>query len=126
MSKAKEALGILAQIVVAGLAVIITAYILPGIAVADFLTAVVIAALLALLNLTIKPILVLLTIPITIFTLGLFLLVINAVIVLIAAEIVPGFIVDGFWWAVLFSLILSLITSLLGVSIKGWFSDQDG
>jgi putative membrane protein len=119
MSKAKEALGILAQIVVAGLAVIITAYILPGIAVADFLTAIVIAALLALLNLTIKPILVLLTIPITIFTLGLFLLVINAVIVLIAAEIVPGFIVDGFWWAVLFSLILSLITSLLGVSIKG-------
>ena len=119
MGKAKEALGILVQIVVAGLAVIITAYILPGISVPDFLTAIVIAALLALLNLTIKPILIFLTIPITIFTLGLFLLVINAVIVLIAAEIVPGFIVDGFWWAVLFSLILSLINSLLGVSLKG-------
>jgi len=119
MSKAREALGILAQIVVAALAVIITAYILPGISVADFLTAIVIAALLALLNLTVKPILVLLTIPITLFTLGLFLLVINAVIVLIAAEIVPGFIVDGFWWALLFSLILSLINSLFGVSIKG-------
>ena len=118
MSKAREALGIIAQIVVAGVAVIITAFILPGISVADFFTGIVIAALLALLNLTIKPILIFLTIPITIFTLGLFLLVINAVMVLIAAEIVPGFIVDGFWWAVLFSLILSLINSLLGVSLK--------
>src|SRR5690606_4397439 len=75
--------------------------------------------LLALLNLTVKPILIFLTIPITVFTLGLFLLVINAVIVLIAAEIVPGFVVDGFWWALLFSLILSLINSLLVVSLKG-------
>src|SRR5690554_353572 len=119
MSKAKEAVNILAQIVVAGLAVIITAYILPGISVADFLTGIVIAALLALLNLTIKPILIFLTIPITLLTMGLFLLVINAVIVLIAAEIIPGFVVDGFWWAILFSLILSLINSLLGVSLKG-------
>ena len=119
MSKAKEALGILAQIIIAGLAVIITAYLLPGILVADFLTAIVIAALFALLNLTVMPILIFLTIPITVFTLGLFLLVINAVIVLIAAEIVPGFVVDGFWWALLFSLILSLINSLLGVSLKG-------
>jgi putative membrane protein len=118
MSQARDAFGIIIQIVVAGLSVIITAYILPGISVADYFTGIVIAALLALLNLTIKPILIFLTIPITVFTLGLFLLVINALMVLLAAEIIPGFLVDGFWWAVLFSIILSLINSLLGVSIK--------
>ena len=115
MSRTREVFGILLQIVVAGLAVIITAYILPGISVRDFFTGIVIAALLALLNLTIKPILIFLTIPITLITLGLFLLVINALMVLLAAEIIPGFGVDGFWWAVLFSIILSLINSLLGV-----------
>lgn len=118
MSKAREAMGIIAQIIVAGLAVIITAFILPGISVSGFFTGIVIAALLALLNLTVKPVLIFLTIPITLLTMGLFLLVINALMVLLAAEIVSGFIVDGFWWALLFSLILSLINSLLGVSIK--------
>ena len=117
MSQAKEALGIILQIIISGLAVVITAYILPGISVEDFFTGIVIAALLALLNLTVKPVLIFLTIPITLLTLGLFLLVINALIVIIAAEIVPGFVVEGFWWAVLFSLILSLINSLLGVSL---------
>lgn len=118
MSRTKEALSIILQLIVAGIAVIITAYILPGISVRDFFTGVVIAALLALLNLTIKPALIFLTIPITLVTLGLFLLVINAFLVIIAAEIVPGFSVDGFGWALLFSIILSLINSLLGVSIK--------
>lgn len=118
MSQARDAFGIIIQIIVAGLAVIITAYILPGISVADFFTGIVIAALLALLNLTIKPILIFLTIPITVVTLGLFLLVINALMVLLAAEIVSGFRVHGFWWAILFSIILSLVNSLLGVSIK--------
>lgn len=118
MSRTKEALNIILQLIVAGIAVIITAYILPGISVRDFFTGVVIAALLALLNLTIKPALIFLTIPITLVTLGLFLLVINAFLVIIAAEIVPGFSVDGFGWALLFSIILSLINSLLGVSLK--------
>lgn len=118
MSKAKESLGIILQIIISGLAVIVAAYILPGIAVADFFTGIVIAALLALLNMTVKPILIFLTIPITLVTLGLFLLVINAFIVIIAAQIIPGFVVDGFWWALLFSIILSLINSLLGVSIR--------
>jgi putative membrane protein len=71
------------------------------------------------LNITIKPILIILTIPITLLTLGLFLLVINAILILIAAWIVPGFHVDGFWWALLFGLILALINSLLGVSLGG-------
>jgi putative membrane protein len=68
---------------------------------------------------TIKPILIFLTIPITILTLGLFLLAINAILILLAAEIIPGFYVDGFWWALLFSLILSIVNSLLGVNLGG-------
>ncbi|GGF26908.1 phage holin family protein [Echinicola rosea] len=108
---------ILVQLVVAGLAVIITGYLLPGVYVEDFWIAVVIAAVISLLNYTIKPILIILTIPITIVTLGLFLLVINALIILFAAEIIPGFVVDGFWWALLFSFILSIINALFGVSL---------
>ncbi|MCH7400224.1 phage holin family protein [Belliella kenyensis] len=119
MSKAKEAWGIIFQLILGGLAVLITSYILPGVAVEDFLTGVVVAALIALLNITIKPILIFLTIPITIVTLGLFLIVINALLILLCAEIVPGFAVNGFWWAVLFGLILGLINSLLGVSLGG-------
>ncbi|MCH7411346.1 phage holin family protein [Belliella sp. DSM 111904] len=119
MSKAKEAWGIIVQLILGGLAVLITSYLLPGVSVEDFLTGVVIAALIALLNITVKPILIFLTIPITIVTLGLFLIVINALLILLCAEIVPGFTVDGFWWAVLFGLILGLINSLLGVSLGG-------
>lgn len=117
MSKSRDLLGILLQLAVAGLAVLFTAYLLPGISVDDFLTGIVIAALLALLNLTIKPVLIFLTIPITLITLGLFLLAINAFLVIIASSIIPGFTVDGFWWALLFSLILSLVNSLLGISL---------
>lgn len=117
MSKSSEALGILSQLVLGGVSVIITAYLLPGVHVDGFLTAVILTALLALLNITVKPILIVLTIPITIVTLGLFLLAINAILILLASEIIGGFYVDGFWWALAFALILSLINSLLGVSL---------
>lgn len=117
MGKPRDILRILLQLAVAGLAVVFTAYLLPGITVDDFLTGIVIAALLALLNITIKPVLIFLTIPITLVTLGLFLLVINAFLVIIASMIVPGFAVDNFWWALLFSLILSLVNSVFGVSL---------
>ena len=78
-----------------------------------FLTAVVLAVILSLLNVTVKPLLIILTIPMTVFTFGLFLLVINAVIILIASALVPGFEVANFWWALIFSLLLSLLNSLL-------------
>ena len=100
------------RLLLSSLAVIITAYLLPGVEVASFTSAIIIAALLGLLNVTVKPLLVLLTIPFTILTLGLFLLVINAVMILLADSIIPGFDVDGFWWALAFSLILSILTSL--------------
>ncbi|MFO7824796.1 MAG: phage holin family protein [Cyclobacterium sp.] len=121
MSQSKDIFSILLQLAVAGLVVIFTAYLLPGIVVDDWITGVIIAALLALLNITIKPILIFLTIPITIVTLGLFLLVINALLVLIAASIVSGFTVDNFWWALLFSLVLSLVNSILGISLGSGF-----
>ena len=100
------------RLLLSSLAVIITAYLLPGVEVASFTSALIIAALLGLLNVTVKPLLVLLTIPFTVLTLGLFLLVINALMILLADSIIPGFDVDGFWWALAFSLILSILTSL--------------
>jgi len=84
-----------------------------GVHIDTFWTAVVLAIVLAVLNAIIKPILIILTFPITILTFGLFLLVINAAMILLASKFVDGFKVDGFWWALLFSLLLSILTSLL-------------
>ncbi|CAN5567582.1 phage holin family protein [soil metagenome] len=100
---------ILTLLISAG-AVLLSAYLLPGVHVAGFLTAIVVAAVLALFNAILKPILIILTIPITILTLGLFLLVINALIILLTDFFIAGFVVDGFWWALFFSLILSIVT----------------
>jgi putative membrane protein len=87
--------------------------VLPGIHFHSFWSAVVLALVLAVLNFLLKPILIILTLPITILTFGLFLFVINAIIVLVAGDFVSGFRVDGFGWALLFSLLLSLLTSVL-------------
>jgi putative membrane protein len=100
------------RFLLSGLAVVLTAYLLPGVNVEHYGYALLVAAVLSLANIIVRPILVLLTIPITIVTLGLFLLVINAVIILIVDYFVPGFSVDGFWWALAFSLILSIINSI--------------
>ena len=89
------------------------AHILNGIHVADFWTALVFAIVLALLNMFIKPLLILFTLPVTFITLGLFLFVINALVVLLASKFVDGFSIDNFWWALLFSIILSIITSAI-------------
>ncbi len=88
-------------------------YILSGVHIQSFITALILAVVLGVLNLFVKPILIILTLPITIFTFGLFLFVINALIILLAAKFVNGFRVDGFWWALLFSLLLSVLTSFL-------------
>ncbi len=95
-----------------GLAVLLTAYLLPGVDVKGYGTALIVALILAVVNAVVKPILILLTIPITVITLGLFLLVINALLILFVDYLVPGFHVDGFWWALFFSLILSIFNSL--------------
>ncbi len=95
------------------IAVVLTAYILPGVHLASFGYALLLAALLAVLNVSLKPILIFLTIPATIFSLGLFLLVINAFIILTAEWILgSGFRVDSFWWALAFSIVLSIINGI--------------
>jgi putative membrane protein len=88
-------------------------YILSGIRIDGFGTALVLAIVLAILNAIIKPILIILTFPITLISFGLFLFVINACMILLASKFVRGFVVDGFWWALLFSLLLSVLTSFL-------------
>ncbi len=103
----------IAHLIVSSLAIIISAYLLPGVHVDGILTAVLVAVVLAFLNSIVKPLMVILTIPFTIFSFGLFLLVINAFIIIIADKLIDGFEVKGFWWALVFSLVLSFITSLL-------------
>jgi len=95
------------------LALLIVAYLLPGIQVASFGTALIAALVLGLLNTLIKPLLVLLTLPITIVTLGLFLIVINALLFWFAGSILRGFQVQGFWWAVGGAIVYSLVAGLL-------------
>lgn len=95
------------------LAVLISAYLLPGIHVENFFTALVVAIVLGIINAILRPILLILTLPINILTLGLFTFVINALLILLVASIVPGFVVANFWWALLFSLILSIVSGFL-------------
>lgn len=104
---------ILINLLVSGIAVVISSYVLPGVKVDGFLTAIVVGVVLGIANSFLKPILVILTLPITILTLGLFTFVINAVLVMLTSSIVPGFKVDGFMWALIFSVVLSLVNSFL-------------
>lgn len=102
------------KIIVTSFAIVISSYLLSdGIHIDNYITAIFVAIVLSVLNIFLKPILILLTIPATIFSFGLFLLVINAFIIVIAANVVDGFRVDGFGWAFIFSIILSLVTFLL-------------
>jgi len=101
------------QWLVSGLAIIITAYLLPGVSVAGFFAALVTALVIGLINAIIRPILILLTLPLNILTLGLFTLVINALLIMLAAAFVPGFAVRGFWWALLFGIVLAIVNFAL-------------
>jgi len=94
-----------------GVAVLLTSYLLNGVHVRDYWYALLTAAVLSLANVIVRPILILLTIPITFITLGLFLLVINALIILLVDYFTPGFAVDNFWWALAFSFIMAIFNS---------------
>ena len=107
-------MNIIIRFLLSGVAVMLTAYLLPGVHVQDYWAALLVALLISLSNMFVKPILIVLTIPITLFTFGLFLLVINALIILMVDYFVDTFSVDGFWWALAFSLILSVFNSLFG------------
>jgi putative membrane protein len=104
---------LLLRIIITAILVVLIPKIISGIYVADFKTALIVAVVLGLLNIFIKPILVILTLPFTIVTLGLFLLVINAIILLLCDNIVGGFSINSFWTAFFFSLILTLLQSIM-------------
>ena len=98
---------------VAALAVLITAYVLPGVHVSGLLSALVVAVVLGVINVFLRPLLIVLTLPITIVTLGLFIFIINGLLVMLAASVVPGFAVDSFWWAFLFGIVLAVVSYVL-------------
>ncbi len=94
-------------------AILISAYFLPGVSVRGLGAALITAIVLGLINAIIRPILVVLTLPITVVTLGLFIFILNALLVLLTSAIVPGFEVRGFLWALLFSLLFSVVSFIL-------------
>lgn len=106
-------MNLILKILLTAIAVVVIANFLPGVEVTNFTNAIIVAAVLGLLRVTVKPILIILTLPVTVLTLGLFLLVINAFIIEMASYFVSGFFVSGFWIALLFSLLLSLFQSFL-------------
>lgn len=100
---------------IASIAIVFAAMLVPGVSVASFWTALWLAIFMAVVNVILKPILILLTLPINILTLGLFTFVINALLILLASSVIKGFEIDGFWAALLFSIVLSMISYLLNV-----------
>lgn len=103
----------LLRILISALVAFGLAYVLKGIHVDSFWTALVFALVLAVLNVLVKPILIILTLPLTIMTLGLFLFVVNTLVVLLASKLIDGFSIDNFWWGLLFALLLAFITSVI-------------
>lgn len=106
-------MGLLIKILMSALSVFIAAQVLPGVEVDNFVTAILVSLVLGLMNTIVKPILVILTLPITVITLGLFTFVLNALLILLTSWLVSGFKVDGFIYALLFSLVLSIINFIL-------------
>jgi putative membrane protein len=106
-------MNLIIRLLLNALAVFILAYLLSGVTVDGYTGAIIVAVVLSLLNLLVKPFFVLLTLPVTVLTLGLFLLVINAAMIMLADKLVDGFTVSGFWTAVLFSVLLSILQSTL-------------
>jgi len=102
---------ILVKLLVNALIIFALAWVLPGVDITSYWTALIVAVILGVLNVFVKPLLIILTIPVTIITLGLFLFVINALIILMTDSLVDGFTVNGFWWALLFSILISIMNA---------------
>ena len=92
----------------------------PHVTINSFTTAIIFALVLAILNLFVKPLIIILTLPLTIITLGLFLLIINVIIILLADKFVSGIKIDGFLWAFIFGLLLSFVSTILNKLEKKW------
>lgn len=100
--------------VISAVVILVSAYLLAGVSVDGFVTALVLAVVLGAINAFIKPILVVLTLPINVITLGLFTLVIDAALIMLAASFVPGFSVANFWWALAFGVVLAAVSWVVG------------
>jgi putative membrane protein len=111
-------MNLILRLLLNAVAVLVLANILSGIYVDGYASAIIVALVLSILNLLVKPILVIFTLPVTIITLGLFLLVINGIIILLADEFIDGFSVENIWWAILFSVLLSILQSILQSFLK--------
>lgn len=109
---------IIIRLLLNAIAVFFLAHVLNGVQVDNYVTALIVAIVLSVLNLLVKPLLVILTLPITIITLGLFLLIINAIIIFLADQLIDGFSVSSLWTAILFSILLSILQSLLHSFMK--------
>lgn len=109
----------LIHFIVSALAILISAYLLPGVYVDGIFAAFILAVILGVINTFIRPVLVVLTMPLSIVTLGLFVLVINALLIMLASYIVPGFAVSGFWYAFLFGIVLAMVSSVLQMFERG-------
>lgn len=97
------------------LAIAVTAQIVPGVELPNFLTAILAALVLGIINTIIRPVITILTLPINIITLGLFSLVVNALLILLAAALVPGFEINGFFYALLFAIVLSMVNIIFSL-----------
>ncbi|AEH01265.1 phage holin family protein [Lacinutrix sp. 5H-3-7-4] len=111
-------MNLIIKLLLNAIAVFVLAHVLNGVNVDGYISAIIVAIVLSILNLLVKPILVIFTLPITILTLGLFLLVINALLILLADKLIDGFEVINIWWAILFSVLLSILQSLLHSFLK--------
>ncbi|WP_282043760.1 phage holin family protein [Winogradskyella flava] len=111
-------MNVIIKLLLNAIAVFVLAEILNGVSVDNYITSLIVAVVLSILNVLVKPILVILTLPVTILTLGLFLFVVNALIILLADRLIGGFSVDGIWTAILFSVLLCILQSLLHSFLK--------
>ena len=114
----KSKMKLLARILLSAIAVLVIANFMTSVSVDNYTTAIIVAVVLGLLNMFVKPILVIFTLPVTFLTLGLFLLIINAIIILMADHLVNGFAVSGIWSALIFSLLLTILESIFFSFLK--------
>lgn len=110
-------MSILINLLVSGLAVFVTAYILPGVMIDGFLTALIVAVVMGVVNMFIKPIIQIISLPITVVTLGLFSFIINVLLIMFVDFLVTGFTIDGFLWALVFGVVLWMVQVVLNTVI---------
>ena len=106
-------MNIILRILLTAILVFVISRMMPGVTVDSYMTSIIVAIVLGLLNLFVKPVLVIFTLPVTLLTFGIFLLVINALVILLCDELVAGFTVRSFWYALLFSIVLSVFQSIV-------------